>query len=152
MVLEKTRQLIFQNQGKIKYVLFISIILTGINCFSKYDYNIVLYLYLYFLWDNNIENRNIENSEKVNSFLFLVFSLIIDFIWLFIWPKKWISFNDYDKNIHSIIKFLSWILIFIKVLITFSIGIFNLSDIKKTLPNQIQERLSGNFKKQEDEN
>ena len=141
--MDKCKDFIYRNQSKIKIILLISATLSTITCFSKFDYNLVLFLYLYFLWDNNIDNKELESSERLNVFFFLLFSFLIDLAWLFIWPGRWSSYTDYEKNVHFIVTLSSWIILGLKLFITFSIGLIKWSSIRSSLPKAIQEKLSG---------
>lgn len=141
--MDKCKEFIYRNQSKIKAVLLIASAISAINCFSRFDYNIVVYLYIYFLWDNNIDNKEMESSERLNSFFFLLASLLFDLMWIFTWPSKWASINDYESNVHTAVTLLSWVGLGFKGLIIFSIGLIKISEITRTLPKNIQEKLAG---------
>lgn len=149
--MDKCKDAIYRHQGKIKIILITSIAISLLNCFSRFDYNFVVFLYLYFLWDNNIENKQLESTERVIAWFFLCFTVLADLLWLFTWPSKWSKIKDFQSTIHFIVSLSSWINLGLKGVIIFSVGLINWSSIRSSLPKTVQEKLTGNYKEQVDE-
>lgn len=54
--MEKIKHLVFQHQDKIKHALLLGAGIASVNCLARADYNIVIYLYIYFIW-NVLESK-----------------------------------------------------------------------------------------------
>ena len=54
--MEKIKHLVFQHQDKLKYALLIGATISAINCLARPDFNLVLYLYIYYVW-NILESK-----------------------------------------------------------------------------------------------
>ena len=90
----------------------------------------------------------------MNSFYYLIFSLIIDFVWTLFWSGKWSHIShDFERSIHIIVIFTSWIGILLKIFVLSSIALVEWSNIKSSLPTKLQEKLTNNsgFVAQQDE-
>ena len=77
--MEKVKELIVQHQDKFKFALMGGIGIAGFNCFARADYNLILYIYVYYIWNmldskvNIIMNKETQENEKINSFFLLGF-------------------------------------------------------------------------------
>lgn len=149
--MDKCKDWIFKNQGKIKHFLLIGAVIGGINCLSRPDYNLIIYLYLYFIWDQCNDLKEMQNSEKLNSWFFLIFSVVVDVFWTLFWSGKWSHIKDFEKFIHVLVIILSWVGIGVKGFIIFAIGLIEWSSIKSSLPKTVQEKLTGMYKEQKDD-
>jgi uncharacterized membrane protein len=132
------------------YFFLLGAAIGGFNCLTRPDYNLVIYLYIYFIWDKCSDNKEMQSSEKLNSWFFLIFSVLIDVFWTLFWSGKWSHIKDFEKTIHVIVIITSWVAIGIKGFIIFAIGLVEWSSIKSSLPEKLQERLTGNYKQQQD--
>jgi uncharacterized membrane protein len=148
--MESCKQWIYQNQDKMTYFFLLGAAIGGFNCLTRPDYNLVIYLYIYFIWDKCSDNKEMQSSEKLNSWFFLIFSVLIDVFWTLFWSGKWSHIKDFEKTIHVIVIITSWVAIGIKGFIIFAIGLVEWSSIKSSLPEKLQERLTGNYKQQQD--
>lgn len=148
--MESCKQWIYQNQDKMAYFFLLGAAIGGFNCLTRPDYNLVIYLYIYFIWDKCSDNKEMQSSEKLNSWFFLIFSVLIDVFWTLFWSGKWSHIKDFEKTIHVIVIITSWVAIGIKGFIIFAIGLVEWSSIKSSLPEKLQERLTGNYKQQQD--
>ena len=54
--MEKIKHLVFQHQDKLKYGLLIAAGVASINCLARPDYNIIIYIYIYYIW-NILESK-----------------------------------------------------------------------------------------------
>ena len=81
--------------------------------------------------------------EKINTFYFTVFSIVIDITWTIFWSGKWSHVNDFEKTAHFLVVFLSWVGILLKMVVIFSFGLLEWDTIKSTLPHKLQEQLHG---------
>ncbi len=148
--MESCKQWVYQNQDKMAYFFLLGAAIGGFNCLTRPDYNLVIYLYIYFIWDKCSDNKEMQSSEKLNSWFFLIFSVLIDVFWTLFWSGKWSHIKDFEKTIHVIVIITSWVAIGIKGFIIFAIGLVEWSSIKSSLPEKLQERLTGNYKQQQD--
>jgi hypothetical protein len=48
--MEKIKSYVYNNKDNLKYALFAGALLGAFNCLAKADYNIVSYLYIYYVW------------------------------------------------------------------------------------------------------
>ena len=148
--MDKCKEWIYKNQDKIKTFLLAGAALGAFNCLTRPDYNLVIYLYLYFIWDYCSDNQEVQAKEKLNSWFFLIFSIIIDLSWTLFWSGKWSHIKDFERTIHVIVILTSWIGIVLKGFVIFTIGLIEYANIKSALPKGIQEKLTGNYKEQVD--
>lgn len=148
--MESCKQWVYNNQDKMTYFFLLGAAIGGFNCLTRPDYNLVIYLYIYFIWDKCSDNKEMQSSEKLNSWFFLIFSVLIDVFWTLFWSGKWSHIKDFEKTIHVIVIITSWVAIGIKGFIIFAIGLVEWSSIKSSLPEKLQERLTGNYKQQQD--
>ena len=49
--MEKVKHFIFQHQDKLKYGLLLGAGIGALNCIARADYNLILYLYIYYIWN-----------------------------------------------------------------------------------------------------
>ena len=54
--MEKIKQLVVQHQDKFKFGLMAGIGIAAFNCFARADYNLILYIYVYHIW-NMLESK-----------------------------------------------------------------------------------------------
>jgi len=113
--MDKVRTLVTQHQDKFKFLLFGGAGLAAFNTLARPDYNLILYLYIFYVWNNMNDSKETQSSEKISSFFILLYSLLIDFVWCFFWGSRWGEKNDYEATIHSLVIFVSWIAIVVKV-------------------------------------
>lgn len=141
---------VFKNQDKIKLFLLIGAGIGAFNCLTRPDYNLIIYLYIYFIWDSCSDQKEMQSSEKLNSWFFLIFSIFVDLFWTLFWSGKWSHIKDFERTIHVIVIITSWIAIGLKGFIVFAIGLIEWSSIKSSLPQKLQEKLTGNYQAQND--
>ena len=145
--MEKIKNLAKQNSHRLKFLLITGAIIGGINTLSRADYNLILYLYMYYIWHFMDNQKESQIQEKVSSFFFAFYSLIIDIIWCIFWGKKWNSLQkDSESTIHFIVIFLSWIGIIIKIISLFIICIVEWDFIKSSLPKKLQDKFNNGNK------
>jgi uncharacterized membrane protein len=150
--MDKCQEWIFRNQKKLSYFLLLGAVIGGVNCLSRPDYNLIIYLYLYFIWEISSDTKEMQNIEKLNSWFFLAFSILIDIFWTIFWSGKWSHIKDLERFIHIFVIILSWVGIGLKGFIIFAIGLIEWSSIKSSLPKTVQEKLTGqNYKEQQDD-
>ena len=145
--MEKIKNLAKHNSHRLKFLLITGAIIGGINTLSRADYNLILYLYMYYIWHFMDNQKESQIQEKVSSFFFAFYSLIIDIIWCIFWGKKWNSLQkDSESTIHFIVIFLSWIGIIIKIISLFIICIVEWDFIKSSLPKKLQDKFNNGNK------
>ena len=48
--MEAIKKFFFEHQDKLKYIILGCIGLAGFNCLTRPDYNIFIYIYIYYIW------------------------------------------------------------------------------------------------------
>jgi hypothetical protein len=113
--MDKLKQIVTKHQDKFKYILFAGAGIAAFNTLARPDFNLILYLYIFYVWNHMADSKETQASEKINLFFMMTYSLIIDIIWSVFWGNRWGVKNDYEATIHSIVIIFSWIGIGLKV-------------------------------------
>ena len=151
--MDNITQLAEKHAGKLKYLFLIGASIGLINTFCRADYNFILYLYIFYIWLHLNEDKEIQTREKVTLFYILVYSLFIDIIWCFFWQSQWGYLKeDIESGTHSLVIFLSWIGILLKIVIGIIIAVSEKIILKGTLPKKLAENLNHEYLQQIDEN
>ena len=114
--MDKCKNFIFNNQDKMKFLFLLGAGIAGFNCLTRPDFSLIIYLYIYYIWEMCSDVKEMQSVEKLNSFYFLIFSVLIDVIWTIFWSGRWSHIKDFEKTIHVIVVLSSWIAIGIKVI------------------------------------
>ena len=147
--MEKITQLAEKYSNKLKYLFLIGASIGLINTFCRADYNFILYLYIFYVWLHLTEDKEIQTKEKITLFYILVYSLFIDIIWCFFWQSQWGYLKqDIESGTHSLVIFLSWIGILLKIAIGIIIAVSEKNILKGTLPKKLEENLNNEYLKQ----
>ena len=150
--MEKIKQIAEQHSDKLKYLLLTGAIIGLINTFCRADYNFVIYLYMFYIWVFMKEDIESQTREKATFFYILLYSIIIDIIWCFFWNSKWdLIKEDFESGSHSLVIFLSWIGIFLKVAVLLVIAFSESNVLKGTLPKKLNEKLNSEYLQQVDD-
>jgi hypothetical protein len=64
--MDKVKELVIQHQDKFKFALFAGIGIAAFNCFARADFNLILYIYVYYIW-NMLESRVKQSINQGNS-------------------------------------------------------------------------------------
>ena len=151
--MEKETQIAEKHSDKLKYLLISGACIGLINTFCRADYNFILYLYMYYIWIYMTNDPEIQTREKATSFYILCYSLIIDLIWCFFWKSQWGYLKeDIESGTHGLVIFLSWIGIFLKIVVGIVIAVSEKNVIKGTLPKALGEKLNEGYMPQIDVN
>ena len=141
--MDKLTQIAEKHSNKLKYLILTGAIIGLVNTFGRADFNLILYLYMYYIWNFMAEDQEIQTREKITSFYILIYSLLIDFIWCIFWNSQWGYLKeDIESGTHCLVIFLSWIGIILKLIIAFLIAVSEKNVLKGTLPKAIEERLN----------
>ena len=148
--MEKFKKIATKFSSKLKYLYLCGAILAGINTLSRADYNFVLYLYMFYVWNFMENSSETQKQDKIGCFYILIYSLIIDFIWTIFWGGKW---DTVLTLFHWMILLFSWIGIILKIFIVLFIGILESDNIKSSLKSSLNSRNdeNRNFQPFEDE-
>ena len=150
--MEKIKQIAEQHSDKLKYLLLTGAIIGLINTFCRADYNFVIYLYMFYIWVFMKEDIESQTREKATFFYILLYSIIIDIIWCFFWNSKWdLIKEDFESGSHSLVIFLSWIGILLKVAVLLVIAFSESNVLKGTLPKKLNEKLNSGYSQQVDD-
>ena len=150
--MEKVKQLAEKYSDKLKYLLLIGAFVALINTFCRADYNLIIYLYMYYIWTFMKEDLQSQAREKVTFFYILCYSIIIDIIWCFFWNSKWdLLKEDIESGTHGLVIFFSWIGIFLKAIIGLVIAVSERNILKGTLPKSLSEKLNSGYLPQVDD-
>ena len=74
--MEKVKQLAEKYSDKLKYLLLIGAFVALINTFCRADYNLIIYLYMFYIWTFMKEDLQSQAREKVTFFYILCYSII----------------------------------------------------------------------------
>ena len=150
--MENITKLAEKYSSKLKYLFLIGASIGLINTFCRADYNFILYLYIFYIWLHLTEDKEIQTREKVTLFYILVYSLFIDIIWCFFWQSQWGYLKeDIESGTHSLVIFLSWIGILLKIAIGIMIAVSEKINLKGSLPKKLAENLNREYLEQIDE-
>ncbi len=150
--MEKVKQLAEKYSDKLKYLLLTGAFVALINTFCRADYNLIIYLYMYYIWTFMKEDLQSQAREKVTFFYILCYSIIIDIIWCFFWNSKWdLLKEDIESGTHGLVIFFSWIGIFLKAIIGLVIAVSERNILKGTLPKSLSEKLNSGYLPQVDD-
>mmetsp|Transcript_65375 Transcript_65375/g.75164 ORF Transcript_65375/g.75164 Transcript_65375/m.75164 type:complete len:138 (-) Transcript_65375:320-733(-) len=116
--------------GHIMRKLFIAGgVLAFLSCFARSDFNLPLFIFLYFTWD---EPR--FEDVRIHTIVFTAFTLLLDFIWLCYWGPYWSSqefVNDWENGIHSFVVFTSAVNFIVKIIIVVMMCADNVGTLKE---------------------
>ena len=150
--MDKISQLAEAHSGKLKYLILTGAFIGLLNTFCRADYNLILYLYMFYVWMHLIEDPEIQTREKITIFYILFYSLFIDIIWCFFWKSKWGYLKeDIESGTHGFVIFFSWIGIVLKIIIGIIIAFSEKNIIKGALPKKLGEKLNAGYSRQFDE-
>ena len=150
--MEKITQLAEKHADKLKYLFLAGACIGLINTFCRADYNLILYLYTFYIWIHLTEDQKIQLREKITIFYILLYSLFIDIIWCFFWHCQWGYLKqDIESGIHGLVIFLSWVGILLKITIGVIIAVSEKNILKGILPQKLSEKLNPGYLPQIDE-
>ena len=150
--MEKVVQLAEKYSDKLKYLLLGGALVGLINTFCRADYNLVIYLYMFYVWQFMKDDIESQTREKVTFFYILCYSIIIDVIWCFFWNSKWnLLKEDIESGTHGLVIFFSWIGIFLKIVVGIIIAVSERNILKGTLPKKLNEKLNEGYMPQYDD-
>ncbi len=113
--MDRLKQTLVTHEDKFKYLLFAGAAVAAFNTLARPDFNLILYLYIFYVWNNMGENKETQTGEKINSFFVLLYSLLIDFAYVFYWGSRWGGKSDNEAFVHSLVIVFSWLAILLKV-------------------------------------
>ena len=64
--MDKIRTMILENQEKIVYTFYTGAVLGAINCLTRPDFNLFLYIYLIYIW-SILENKEVISSSNIGN-------------------------------------------------------------------------------------
>jgi hypothetical protein len=115
--MDAIKDLVIKHQDKFKFLIYAGVGIAGFNCLTRPDYNLIIYLYIYYIWFILTDNKETQSKEKTSAFFFLAYSLVIDFSWTIFWSGKWGHIkHDFEKSIHILVVLMSWVAIILKVI------------------------------------
>ena len=139
--MEKIKGITTKYSSKLKYFYICGAIIAALNTLSRADYNFVLYLFMFYVWTFMDNSSEVQKQDKVGCFYILVFSLLIDFIWVLFWGGKW---DTVPTLFHEMTLFFSWLGIILKICIVLFVGVLELDLIKASINSLLKK---GNEKK-----
>lgn len=146
--MEKISSIINQYDEKIKYFYLSLIIIHGINCYSKLDYNVILYAFIYLSWTNsNILgslSKQIEREEKKYTFYLLIGTFVLDVAWFFIYGGKGNYLYGIDRAMWSICYFFSIIGICGKIIVILILMSKSGGMLSANFSGSLQEKVGSN--------
>ena len=139
--MEKIKGITTKYSSKLKYFYICGAIIAALNTLSRADYNFVLYLFMFYVWTFMDNSSEVQKQDKIGCFYILVFSLLIDFIWVLFWGGKW---DTVPTLFHEMTLFFSWLGIILKICIVLFVGVLELDLIKASINSLLKK---GNEKK-----
>ena len=133
--MDKVKNLATKYSSKLKYFYICGAIIAALNTLSRADYNFVLYLFMFYVW-TFMENTEVQKQDKVGCCYILIFSLLIDFIWVLFWGGKW---DTVPTLFHEMTLFFSWLGIFLKICIALFVGVLELDLIKASINSLLKK-------------
>ncbi len=107
---------------------------------------------MFYVWAFMNEDLESQTKEKVTFFYILLYSILIDIIWCFFWNSKWgLLKEDIESGTHGLVIFLSWIGIFLKIIIGLIIAVSERNILKGSLPRALSEKLNSGYLQQVDD-
>ena len=144
--MESIKQLAEKHSEKLKYLLIAGAFIGLMNTFCRADYNFIIYLYMFYVWNFMKEEITSQTREKTTFFYILLYSFIIDIIWCFFWNSKWGSIKeDAESGIHGLVILLSWVGILLKAIILIIIAFSEGNVLKGSLPKQLSEKFNSDY-------
>lgn len=141
--MNQVKEQIEKHMDKFKFVLLIGAAIAVVNTLCRADYNFIIYLYMYYVWQFFTNSKESQSQEKVSCFFICIYSLLIDLIWCFYWSSKWGSMEeDNESGVHALVKLLSWIGILVKILVIAMVGLSDWETIKVALPAKLQQKFN----------
>ena len=133
--MEKIKNIATKYSSKLKYFYISGAIIAALNTLSRADYNFVLYLFMFYVW-TFMENTEVQKQDKVGCCYILIFSLLIDFIWVLFWGGKW---DTVPTLFHEMTLFFSWLGIILKICIALFVGVLELDIIKASINSLLKK-------------
>ena len=133
--MEKIKNIATKYSSKLKYFYICGAIIAALNTLSRADYNFVLYLFMFYVW-TFMENTEVQKQDKVGCCYILIFSLLIDFIWVLFWGGKW---DTVPTLFHEMTLFFSWLGIILKICIALFVGVLELDLIKASINSLLKK-------------
>ena len=133
--MDKVKNLATKYSSKLKYFYICGAIIAALNTLSRADYNFVLYLFMFYVW-TIMENTEVQKQDKVGCCYILIFSLLIDFIWVLFWGGKW---DTVPTLFHEMTLFFSWLGIILKICIVLFVGVLELDIIKASINSLLKK-------------
>ena len=146
--MDTIKNILSRHSNKLKYLYLCGALIAAINTLSRADYNFVLYIYMFYVWTFMQNSPEAKKQDKISSFYFLIFSLLIDLIWTMFWGEKW---NLAPTLIHEMTLFFSWCGIVLKICIVLFIGFLEFDNIKESIQSLMKKKDKTNFQQLEDE-
>ena len=133
----KIKDILSTHYAKLRLFFLTGIAIATLTSIRRADYNFVLYLYLMYTW-NYMENSTSKQLAKSWAFFGTLYSVLIDFIWCLFWESKWGGLSEDHRTFsQSLVTFLSWVGILVKVLTLSFIAVVEWDSIKQALPGKI---------------
>ena len=134
-MMNKIKNIAARHSSKLKYFYICGAIIAALNTLSRADYNFVLYLFMFYVW-TFMENTEVQKQDKVGCCYILIFSLLIDFIWVLFWGGKW---DTVPTLFHEMTLFFSWLGIILKICIALFVGVLELDIIKASINSLLKK-------------
>ena len=135
--MEKIKNMLSIHSNKLKYLFLCGALIAAINTLSRADYNFLIYVYMFYVWTFMQNSPEAKKQDKIATFYFLIFSLLIDFIWTIYWGGKW---NLVPTLIHEMTLFFSWCGIVLKICIIVFIGLLEIDNIKESIHSLMKKK------------
>lgn len=143
--MDKITSFIRHHEDKLQYVYLTMIALHAVNCYSRPDYNIVLYALLYLSWSSSINigtlTKQISNEEKNYSYLILLGSFILDVFWFFIYNDRVNYIAGFDWFLWNVCGMFSTLAVCVKFLLILILGVLEWEIVSTNFPASLNDKM-----------
>lgn len=127
-----------------KFLCLALILLHSIICYIKTDYNIAVYIIMFFTWNDNkfiaFQSKHyLYNEIKIYSFLVFLFSFVLDIIWLVINRNTYINHNGFELKMFNFCYLLCIFAAIFKIILGVVIIILHKSVLQNNINLQFLE-------------
>ena len=135
----QAKQILNATERHLHRIFLASAIFAALSCFSRADYNLPMYAFLYLMWDqddvSSFQLHTFVQNDKVKLMALMVVTFIGDFLWMFYWvPHYWSTeMSKYQSGLHTFVilcTFINWIM---KLAVLVMLGVTKENELKNSI-------------------
>eukprot|EP01017_Pseudomicrothorax_dubius_P021138 TRINITY_DN2284_c0_g1_i2.p1 TRINITY_DN2284_c0_g1~~TRINITY_DN2284_c0_g1_i2.p1 ORF type:complete len:140 (-),score=16.54 TRINITY_DN2284_c0_g1_i2:122-541(-) len=103
-------------KGVLNILFILGLILASLSCFVRADYNLALFAFAFFIWDNE-KVHSIKYQVRLTYFFLytLLFDILWIAIWIFIWQGSKLDPHSFENKFHKVIMVINIANVFVKL-------------------------------------